>query len=41
MLTDEDYFDLEEISNTMLETFKFYLEGIKTSNLNLRERNLI
>lgn len=24
----------------MLETFKFYLEGIKNSNLNIRERGL-
>lgn len=40
MLDDADYRDIEEITNTMLETFKFYLEGIKNSSLNIREKNL-
>ena len=40
MLNEEDYRDLEEISNTMLETFKYYLEGVKTAPMNIRERSL-
>ena len=39
-LSDEDYNQLETITKTMYETFKFYLEGIKTSNFNIKERSL-
>ena len=39
-LDDKDYQDIQEITDTMLETFKYYLEGIKNSNLNIRERSL-
>jgi hypothetical protein len=40
-LNEEDYRELEEISRTMLETFKYYLEGIKTSHMNIRDRTLL
>jgi hypothetical protein len=36
MLNEEDYKDLEEITNSMLESFKYYLEGVKTSMMNVR-----
>jgi hypothetical protein len=39
MLNEEDYKDLEEITNSMLESFKYYLEGVKTSMLNVRDRS--
>ena len=39
-LNDEDYNSLDEITRSMLETFKYYLEGIKTSSHNILERTL-
>lgn len=38
MLNDEDYDYLENINNNMLTTFKYYLEGVKTSRFNVLER---
>jgi hypothetical protein len=38
MLDDNDYKELETIQNDMLESFKYYLEGVKTSQFNVRER---
>lgn len=31
MLGEEDYKAIENIQNDMLESFKYYLEGVKTS----------
>lgn len=35
MLNDEDYHELDTINNDMLTTFKYYLEGVKTSRFNV------
>ena len=35
-MTDEDYGEIEMIHKDMLESFKFYLEGVKTSKFNVK-----
>lgn len=39
MLDENDYKEIETIQNGMLESFKYYLEGVKTSQFNVREKS--
>lgn len=36
MLDENDYKEIETIQNDMLDSFKYYLEGVKTSQFNVR-----
>lgn len=41
VFNEEDYRDIDEIQNSMVESFKFYLEGVKTSKFNVKERSFL
>lgn len=41
MLDENDYKEIEQITSEMLDSFKYYLEGVKTSQFNVKERTFL